>query len=100
MKIRRSKEEWVQLVLEQKYSGTSIPEFCRKKGIHPNLFYRKMKTSAEPGKFVKLPTPVIRNKAITITCGNISVYVPMPCGKDEIVLILKSMKEVDCAALS
>lgn len=100
MRIRRSKEEWAQLIFEQQESGISIAEFCKSKNIHPNLFYRKIKTSDEPGKFVKLPTPVIRNKAIIISCGNISVHIQQPVTKEDIVMVLNSMKESEYAELS
>jgi hypothetical protein len=100
MRIRRSKEEWEKLIQKQKGSGKSITAFCKEAGIHPNLFYRKIKTTSKSGAFVKIPTPVNRDNIITITCGNISISIPMSCTKDKLMAVLASMKETGYAELS
>ncbi|MEJ2663646.1 MAG: hypothetical protein P8107_06330 [Spirochaetia bacterium] len=97
MRTRRSKEEWEQIIHEQKESGKSIAAYCKKKGIHPNLFYRKVKAGNKTSGFVKIPVPRIPNRCIFITCGNISVNLSMPFTKEDMVLILTSMKEAGYA---
>jgi transposase-like protein len=100
MRVRRSKEEWEKLIQEQKKSGKSIAGFCKENSIHPNLFYRRIKTTNKHGGFVKIQAPIMRSNAITIRCGNISVYIPVACTKEVIILVLQSMKEAGYAEVS
>ena len=38
--LRRTRDEWLELVERQKGSGLSVAEFCRRNGLTENSFYR------------------------------------------------------------
>ena len=57
MKQRMTKDQWLELLAEQKQSGLSIAAFCRSKNIVAKSFYnhrRKASLAAEkPQAFVR-----------------------------------------------
>ncbi len=57
MKPRISKQQWLDLLIEQKHSGLSIAAFCRDKNINAKSFYnhsrKAQQTSQKPPLFVK-----------------------------------------------
>jgi len=94
MRIKRGKEEWVALLREQKESGKSITEYCKEKGIQPNLFYRKAKMTNESGTFVKVPVPSTDYRSIKIRTGTVTVIVPWPFSNEDIIQVLQCVREV------
>jgi hypothetical protein len=93
MRKHRTKEEWLALIMEQKESGVSAVEFCRKKNIHPNLFYKKRKEN-NPGKFVKIPLPASVSSGIKIKIQDVIIEPGSHTGVDELKGILHAVMEV------
>ena len=55
MRIQRTGEEWTTIIEQQKESGQTVTGFCREKGIHVNVFYRKQKQLRDDNRrFVKV----------------------------------------------
>lgn len=102
MRIKRSKEEWIELIQKQKKSGKSIGVFCKEQGIHPTLFYRKIRTfkSNDSSTFVKVPITIHKDNRLTVNYGKVSIEISWPITKEELVLILISLKEAAYAELS
>ena len=58
MRIQRTGEEWTTIIEQQKESGQTVTGFCREKGIHVNVFYRKQKQLPDDNqRFVKVGFP-------------------------------------------
>ena len=94
MRIKRSKEEWAALVNEQRKGSKSIAGFCKEKGIHPNLFYRKIKKANNPATFVKLPVVPLEHRSIAIRAGNVTIIVPRPFSNEELIQVLECVGKV------
>lgn len=70
MKKYRTEKEWNSLFLEQENSSLSAAAFCKQKGIHPNLFYRKrsdLSQNPEEQSFVRVDAPTSNNKSFSAT---------------------------------
>lgn len=56
--MRRSKDQWHELIAEQQTSGLSAAAYCRQHGINPKYFSTRKKqlqrTSGNSGNFVKV----------------------------------------------
>ena len=59
MKKRRSKQQWLELIQEQKNSGLSIAEFCRREGLQDKYFYKR-KSDLEKTSQPKASSPFIQ----------------------------------------
>lgn len=93
MKKYRSDDEWRELIARQKRSDKSIAIFCREKGIHPNLFYRKKKSLQETGKLVRLPALSPSRATIEITIGCMTIEVTGGFADTELVRVLRCVRE-------
>ena len=45
--VRRTRDEWRDVVARQKQSGLSISEFCRREALTENSFYRWRRVLAD-----------------------------------------------------
>jgi hypothetical protein len=58
--MRRTKTEWCELIEQQKASGLSAAEFCRRESLNPKYFsLRKKQLSEATSGFVELVPPSI-----------------------------------------
>ena len=82
MKQRMTKEQWLELLTEQKQSGLSVAAFCRSKDIVAKNFYnnsRKARLAAEkPQAFVR--AQLVKNApapaGITLNHGKTRLTLP------------------------
>ena len=94
MRTKRSKEEWKRLITERKTSGKTVVQFCKEKGIHPTLFYKKQRELREANTFVKL-NPTTRPKStIRIRIKNIVIETENGITRNHLSEVLKSILEV------
>ena len=94
MKKYRSDEEWRSLFAEQAASGKSAKQYCLSQGINANVFYRKKKSQAEGGVLVRLPAGIGRTTPIEINLGGMTVGVAAGFSEQELVRILRCVREV------
>ena len=64
MKKRRSKQQWLELIQEQKNSGLSIAEFCRREGLQDKYFYKR-KSDLENTSLTRSHSPFIQLESNT-----------------------------------
>ena len=58
---RRTKNEWCELIEQQKASGLSAAEFCRRNSINDKYFStQKQKRKKSAGSFVRVATSAVR----------------------------------------
>jgi hypothetical protein len=58
---RRTKSEWYELIEQQKTSGLSAAEFCRRNSVNPKYFsLRKKQLADSRGDFVRVTAPPTR----------------------------------------
>ena len=89
---RRGREDWFGLVREQESSGLSISEFCRRKKLTENSFYRWRRLLAEDKGASFVPLEVVGTRAVDIT---------LPCGATvNVAADRKALQEVFAALLS
>jgi transposase-like protein len=100
MKRIRSKEEWAELVTAQRTSGKSVAVFCRKHGIHPNLFYRKQRTLSHPNKIIQVTAAARLRQNLEIAAGGLVIRLEMPIEDAMLVRVLRCIKEAENAVLS
>jgi transposase-like protein len=94
MRIHRTATEWVAIIAEQKKSGTTIAAFCREKGIHPNVFYRKQKQFREgEQQFVRVQAVLQNERAGKIRIGDIEIEVRENVADDFLVRMIRSAIE-------
>lgn len=93
MRKLRSEAEWRGLFGEQKRSGKTVREFCRIKGVHENVFYRKRKLLSGTGELVRLPVSLDRGARIEIAIGAVTVGVKNGFAERELVRVLRCVRE-------
>jgi hypothetical protein len=58
---RRTKNEWCELIEQQKASSLSVAEFCRRNSINDKYFStQKKKLKKSTGNFVRVAAPAAR----------------------------------------
>ena len=69
--MRRTREEWRDLVDRQRGSGLSVSEFCRREETTENSFYRWRRAFAEEAEssFVPLTVVELRRIEVELPCG-------------------------------
>lgn len=69
--MRRTSEQWGELLRAQQLSGLSMAAFCREQGIREKSFYywhrKRVAKIAEGGAFVRVMTPASRFSAPACT---------------------------------
>ena len=69
--MRRTSEQWGELLRAQQLSGLSMAAFCREQGIREKSFYywhrKRVAKIAEGGAFVRVMTPASRVSAPACT---------------------------------
>ncbi|MGE5846805.1 MAG: IS66 family insertion sequence element accessory protein TnpA [Ignavibacteria bacterium] len=93
MRKFRTQEEWQALIALQRKSGKTIPEFCRKQGIHPNVFYTKRKKCIATS-FVELPVIPMQCDAIKIKIGDVTIEAAHGCSQRDLAAIIATVREV------
>ena len=90
--MRRSREEWRDLVAGQEGSGLSVSEFCRREKTTENSFYRWRRAFAEEAELSFVPVAVVDPRRIEVE---------LPCGATiKIAADRDSLREVFSALLS
>lgn len=90
--MRRTREEWRDLVRRQRESGLSISEFCRREKTTEGSFYRWRRTFGEEGEPSFVPLTVVESRR---------VEVDLPCGATiKIAADQESLRQVFAALLS
>ena len=65
---RRTQADWHELIEQQRESGLTAAEFCRRNSVNAKYFsLRKQKLKQGVGGFVRVNTPVARPKPVTTT---------------------------------
>ncbi len=86
--MRRTKQQWLELIQAQQASDLSIIDFCREQGIHLNSFYARRsdwlkskhtETRIKPSAFSKVTvadTSKHPTTVITLTIGKATLSIP------------------------
>jgi hypothetical protein len=78
---RRTKNEWCELIEQQRTSGLSAVEFCRRHSVNPKYFStRKQKLKKPAGNFVRVAASAAR--PVPVSTSGIKVRVvelEIPC---------------------
>lgn len=93
MKKFRTVNEWQVIIAEQKKSGKTVPDFCRKQGINPNVFYSKRRKCITTG-FIKLPGISMQCDLIKIKIKDVTIEIPSGCNQKELASIITTVREV------
>ena len=65
---RRTQAEWCELIDQQKESGLTAAEFCRRNAVNAKYFsLRKQKLKEMPSNFVRVNSPVTRSRPVAET---------------------------------
>ena len=63
--MRRTKNEWCELIEQQKASGFSAAEFCRSNSINHKYFTTQKQNPKKPtGNFVRVAAPAARPASV------------------------------------
>ena len=101
MQIQRTTAEWAALTAEQKESGQTIQAFCRAKGIHPNVFYRKQKQlRRDEQTFIELKSDSGTGRIGTIRIGDIEIDAPERVTDDFLIRMIRCAIEARNAVVS
>jgi transposase-like protein len=102
MRIKRTCEEWASICEQQKKSGQTVILFCREKGIHPNVFYRKQKQLRDGNpRFIKVTAPTtIMNTPEMIRIGRIEIEARETISDDFLIRLIRCAIEVNDAIVS
>jgi len=93
--MRGRKIDWEEIIRKQKYSGKTIPEFCREIGIHPNTFYKHNKIQKEKGVVeIKPKLSSVQASPIVIKKGDFSISVEKDCDEEALKSVLKVIGEL------
>lgn len=90
--VRRTREQWREVVDRQQQSGLSVSEFCRRESVTQNSFYRwrRILTDEAAANFVSLS--VVERATVDIE---------LPCGATvKVAADRASLREVFAALLS
>lgn len=65
---QRTQAEWCELIKQQRESGLTAAEFCRRNGVNAKYFsLRKQKLKQMPGNFVRVSSPTARPTPLAAT---------------------------------
>jgi hypothetical protein len=102
MKIRRTKEEWQQLIEEWKQSGSTQGEFCKERIIPLATFRCKLhqqKQENQETTFEEIKAiPIFQENIIVKFPQGIQLYFKSNCNFHTIQSMLKACYEVLCCA--
>jgi hypothetical protein len=95
MRKFRTAEEWSIIIKEQSDSGLSVVDFCKDKGIHPNIFYAKRSALKKTNGFVEIRMKSQRNevKKIIIKIKDVTLELEENIIKTELIDIIRSARE-------
>lgn len=77
--IRRTRNEWLQLIEDHKQSNLTATEFCKNKGIDPKYFSlkkSKLQSSESASSFVQALTPVATGPELSLSWGDTDINLP------------------------
>ena len=101
MRIQRTTAEWAVLIADHKKSGQTVQAFCRAKGIHPNVFYRKQKQlRSNEQTFVRVQTVSGACGVGTIRIGDIEIDAQENVSDDFLVRMIRCAIEARNAVVS
>lgn len=90
--VRRTREQWREVVGRQQQSGLSISGFCRRESLTENSFYRWRRIFAEEAETSFVPLSVVERTTVDIE---------LPCGATvKVAGNRESLQEVFAALLS
>ena len=93
MRIFRTKEDWKQILKEQRESGKTTVDFCKEKRIHPNLFYKRRSELENSGSFIKVPVKAVSSGKIKIRIKDIIIEPESGCNKEELLSVIDTVLE-------
>lgn len=65
---RRTQAEWCELIEQQRESGLTAAEFCRRNSVNAKYFsLRKQKLKEMPSNFVRVSSPAARPTPVAAT---------------------------------
>lgn len=65
---RRTQTEWCELIEQQRVSGLTAAEFCRRNSVNAKYFsLRKQKLKQATGSFVRVSTPATEPSPVAAT---------------------------------
>jgi hypothetical protein len=78
---RRTQAEWCELIEQQRESGLTAAEFCRRNAVNAKYFsLRKQKLKQEAGSFVRVSPRVSRPSPVAATGIKVRVVeLEIPC---------------------
>jgi len=89
---RRTKNEWCELIEQQRTSGLSAAEFCRINSINPKYFStRKQELKKSAGNFVRVAAPGARPAAVAsngITVRVIELEIPSEAVSETLSILM------------
>ena len=77
--IRRTRNEWLQLIEDQKNSHLTATDFCKNQGIDPKYFSlkkAKLQESEPASPFVKVQPPMITNSELSLSWAGADIHLP------------------------
>ena len=95
MRKFRTVEEWGTIIKDQSDSGLSVVDFCKDKGIHPNIFYAKRSALKKTNGFVEIRMKSQRNevKKIIIKIKDVTLELEENIIKTELIDIIRYARE-------
>lgn len=75
--MRKSKQDWVNLIQEFEGSDLNQTEFCKAQGLNPKYFSLKRSRLLQPNKtsgFVKVSPQSITTMRATLECGQVRIH--------------------------
>ena len=96
---KRKISDWLAVVHDYENSNLSVEEFCTKKGIHPNTFYRNRKRYQHSNTtLVKIPVKKQEvwqhSQSIRIQFKNYIVTVPEGVNTETLGITLRILKDL------
>lgn len=89
---KRGREEWRNLVKEQKQSGMSISAWCRARGIKESTYTywrQQYQNDQASGQFVRID----QGEPVTVICGRCRIEVRRGFDKDALKRVLEVAKD-------
>ena len=77
---RRTRDEWRELIAQQKESGLSASQFCKERGINDNYFSTikyKLKEKNNSQKGFQAVGMVGRSQSITLRAKGVDIQIPL-----------------------
>ncbi len=77
--IKRTRNEWLQLIEEHDHSNLTATEFCNSKGIDPKYFSlkkAKLRSSAMDSTFIEAQLPIIANSELSLSWAGADIQLP------------------------